>query len=388
MGSERILIHAPFGRDAALLSEILKQEQFVVEVCSCFEQLCDSIPDGAGAILIGDEALGRSQVLRLSEELANQPAWSDLSLLVMTTGGRADLGSQHRLQTLEPLRGPMTLLERPLRIATLLSAVRSALRSRRRQYQLRDLLQRETETAASLRTANEALQQSNASLAEFAYVASHDLQEPLRSVTAYTQLLSRRYKGQLDQTADQYIQFATDGALRMKALIEDLLQYAQVTSRASPPQLKADSNAALAVAQENLEALIRETAATIESDLLPSIAVDSTQLVQLFQNLIGNAIKYRSEGVPPRVRVSAVRQGPDWRFSVSDNGIGFPQEYAEHVFGVFKRLNRNTVAGTGIGLALCKRIVENHGGRIWAESQPGMGATFYFLLPGGVQDRA
>jgi signal transduction histidine kinase len=388
MGSERILIHAPFGRDAALLREILRQEQFVVEVCSCFEQLCASIPEGAGAILIGDEALGQSQVLRLSEELADQPAWSDLSLLVMTTGGRTNLTSQYRLHTLEPLRGPMTLLERPLRIATLLSAVRSALRSRRRQYQLRDLLQREIENAASLRTANEALRQSNASLAEFAYVASHDLQEPLRSVTAYTQLLSRRYKGQLDQTADEYIQFATDGALRMKALIEDLLQYAQVTSRASPPQLKADSNDALAVAQENLEALIKETAATIESDSLPSIAVDSTQLVQLFQNLIGNAIKYRSEGIPPYVRVAAIRQGPDWRFSVSDNGIGFAQEYAEHVFGIFKRLHRNTVPGTGIGLALCKRIVENHGGRIWAESQPGKGSTFYFLLPGCIQGRA
>ncbi|HSU33141.1 MAG TPA: ATP-binding protein [Bryobacteraceae bacterium] len=388
MGSERILIHAPFGRDGALLSEILRREQFVVELCPCFENLCNSIPEGAGAILIGDEALGLSRVLRLSEELANQPAWSDLNLLVMTNGGRADVGSQHRLHTLEPLRGPMTLLERPLRIATLLSAVHSALRSRRRQYQLRDLLQRETENAASLRAANEALRQSNASLAEFAYVASHDLQEPLRSVTAYTQLLSRRYKGQLDQTADEYIQFATDGALRMMALIEDLLQYAQVTSRASPSELKADTNAALAVAQENLGALIKETAANIESDSLPSIAVDFTQLVQLFQNLIGNAIKYRSEGTPPHIRIAAVRQGPDWRFSVSDNGIGFAQEYAEHVFGVFKRLNRNAVPGTGIGLALCKRIVENHGGRIWAESQPGMGSTFYFLLPGRVQGRA
>jgi signal transduction histidine kinase len=388
MDPERILIHAPFGRDGALLGEILTQEQFVVEVCSCFEQLCSSIGEEAGAIVIGDEALGRSQILRLSEELANQPAWSDLSVLVLTTGGRADVNSQHRLRMWEPLRGPMTLLERPLRIATLLSAVRSALRSRRRQYQIRDLLLRETENAASLRTANEALQQSNASLAEFAYVASHDLQEPLRSVTAYTQLLSRRYKGQLDQTADDYIQFATDGALRMKALIEDLLQYAQVTSRTSPPQQRADSNSALAVAQENLGALIKETAAKIESDALPSIAVDSTQLVQLFQNLIGNAIKYRSEGIPPHVRIAAVRQGPDWRFSVSDNGIGFAQEYAEHVFGVFKRLNRNTVPGTGIGLALCKRIVENHGGRIWAESQPGMGSTFYFLLPALVQGRA
>jgi signal transduction histidine kinase len=387
MGSERILIHAPFGRDGALLSEILRQEQFVVEVCSTFEQLCDSIPEGAGAILICDEALGRSQVLRLSEELADQPAWSDLSLLVMTTGGRADVSSHHRLHTLEPLRGPMTLLERPLRIATLLSAVRSALRSRRRQYQLRDLLQREIENAASLKTVNEALRQSNASLAEFAYVASHDLQEPLRSVTAYTQLLSRRYKGQLDPTADEYIRFATDGALRMRALIEDLLQYAQVTSHGSPPQLKADCNAALAAAEENLEALIKETAAIIESDSLPSIAVDSTQLVQLFQNLIGNAIKYRNEGIPPRVRVAAVRQGPDWRFSVADNGIGFSQEYAEQVFGIFKRLNRSTVPGTGIGLALCKRIVENHGGRIWAESQPGMGSTFYFLLPGRIQGR-
>jgi len=382
MGSERILIHAPFGRDGSLLGQVLLKEQLAVEVCSRFEDLCDSIAQGAGAILIGDEALGPPQVSRLSEELEKQPAWSDLSVLVMTSGGNAGTASQRRLRLLEPLRGPITLLERPLRVVTLVSAIRSALRSRQRQYQIRDLLKRETETAISLQSLNGALQLSNGRLAEFAYAAGHDLQEPLRTVTSYTQLLGRRYKGQLDQTADEYIQFASDGALRMKALIEDLLQYAQVTNGTTDSNPRTDSNAAVESAQRNLGAAISETGAKIEWNSLPLVAVDSTHLVQLFQNLIGNAIKYRKQEEAPRVQIAAERHGQDWRFSVSDNGIGFAQKHAEQVFGVFKRLHRDNVPGTGIGLALCKRIVEHYGRRIWAESEPGIGSTFYFLLPG------
>lgn len=383
MSSERILIHAPFGRDGSLLSQVLLKEHLTVEVCSRFEDMCETVAHGVGALLVGDEALGSPQVVRLGEQLQKQPAWSDLSVIVMTSGGKADTASQRRLKLLEELQGPVTLLERPLRTATLLSAVHSALRSRRRQYQLRDLLQREQESAKALKAANKALQRSNDSLAEFAYAAGHDLQEPLRTLTAYTQLLNRRFGGQIDSTAAEYFRFISEGSSRMKKLIDDLLEYARVTDKSTHVQQQADCNSAIESARDNLAASVSEAGATIDWESLPPIAVDLTQLTQLFQNVIGNAIKYRSPEGAPRVQITAVRRGDYWQFNVSDNGIGFEQQYAEQIFGVFKRLQQRTSAsGTGIGLALCRRIVEHYGGRIWAVSQPGVGSTFSFLLPG------
>ena len=383
MSSERILIHAPFGRDSSLLSQVLLKEHLAVEICPHFEGLCDTVAHGVGALLLGDEVLGPSQVARLGEELRKQPAWSDLSVIVMTSGGRADIASQRRLKLLEQLQGPVTLLERPLRTATLLSTVHSALRSRRRQYQIRDLLLQEQESASALQAANKALEQSNESLAEFAYAAGHDLQEPLRTLTAYTQLLSRRYGDQTASTTAEYLRFIKEGSQRMKTLIDDLLQYARVTHKSSGIQVQSDCNTAVQSAKDNLTASSNEAGATILCDSLPCVAVDLTQLIQLFQNVIGNAIKYRKPEQDPEIKITVERQGEYWQFNVSDNGIGFEQRYAEHVFGVFKRLQQRTsTSGTGIGLALCKRVVEHDGGRIWATSQPGVGSTFSFLLPG------
>ena len=382
MSCERILIHAPFGRDGSLLSEVLSREHLSVEICPKFEDLCRTVADGVGALLIGDEALSAPHIAQLSAELQKQAAWSDLSVIVMTSGGRADTGSQRRLKLLEHLQGQVTLLERPLRSATLVSTVHSTLRSRRRQYQIRDLLLREQESASALQAVNKALQQSNESLAEFAYAAGHDLQEPLRTLTAFTQLLSRRLEGQVDSTIIEYLRFINEGSQRMRILIDDLLLYARVTDKVGGIELHSDCNTAVQLARENLAASVNEARAAIICDSLPCVAVDLTQLIQLFQNLIGNAIKYRRPEQAPKIKITAELKGDQWQFDISDNGIGFEQRYAEQIFGVFKRLqNRTSTSGTGIGLALCKRIVEHYGGRIWAKSQPGEGSTFSFLLP-------
>jgi len=235
------------------------------------------------------------------------------------------------------------------------------------------------ERTAELARANDHLAKSNAELEQFAYVASHDLQEPLRMITSFTQLLVKRYRGQFDVDADEFIDYIADGAKRMSSLINDLLEYSRVGTRGRA-LVPTDCSAVFEVARNNLRVAIEESEATITSDPLPTVMGDETQLVQLFQNLLGNAIKFRGDR-PVKVHVSVEQQQRNWLFRVSDNGIGIEPQYAERVFVIFQRLhNRATYPGTGIGLAICKKIVERHGGRIWVESQPGAGATFCFLL--------
>ena len=245
---------------------------------------------------------------------------------------------------------------------------------------IRDITERRRSEEHLVKTVWE-LKRSNDELQQFAYVSSHDLQEPLRMVSSYTQLLAKRYKGRLDSDADEFIAFAVDGCNRMQGLIQDLLAYSRAGT--SERELrKVPSESALRKALTNLRIMIKQSGAVVTHDALPTVRADETQLTQVFQNLVGNAIKYR-RAEDPRVHVSAARNGGnEWTFSVGDNGLGIDPQYFERIFVLFQRLHgRDEFEGTGIGLAICKKIVERQGGRIWVESQPEKGSTFYFALP-------
>jgi len=224
------------------------------------------------------------------------------------------------------------------------------------------------------------LRRSNAELEQFAYVASHDLQEPLRMVGSYTGLLKRRYQGKLDTEADEFIAYAMGGVTRMQALINDLLTYSRA-GRGDRPLEEIDAGQALARALDSLQTAIAEKKAVVSQGAMPLVVANPIQLTQLFQNLVGNALKFCKDR-RPEIRIAADRDGREWVFSVQDNGIGIDPQYQERIFLIFQRLHkREEYEGTGIGLAICKKIVEQQGGRIWVESEPGHGSTFKFTLP-------
>jgi chemotaxis family two-component system sensor kinase Cph1 len=227
---------------------------------------------------------------------------------------------------------------------------------------------------------SEDLARSNADLAQFAYVASHDLQEPLRTITRFAQLLEKRYQGKLDQDADEFIGFIVSGTKRMQQIIDDLLTYSRVNTRSEPlAPMKLED--ALQRAMQNLRIVLEESGGEVRYDELPTIAADGTQMTQLFQNIISNALKFHGEKAP-QVEISAALKGNDWIFSVRDNGIGIEPKYKDRIFEIFQRLHTSEeYAGTGIGLAIAKKIVERHGGHIWVESELGKGATINFTLP-------
>jgi PAS domain S-box-containing protein len=233
-----------------------------------------------------------------------------------------------------------------------------------------------------LQRSNEELRRVNEDLNQFAYTASHDLQEPLRMVAVFSQMLQREYANKLDAKANQYINYTVQGARRMEMLVKDLLLYTQAASIDTEPALPVEANKVLDQALSNLRAGIEESGAVIDRRPLPAVRVHEVHLLQLFQNLIGNAIKYRNPDKPPHIEVSFEPAGGFYRFCVSDNGIGVPNVYRQHIFGVFKRLHSgDKYPGTGIGLAICQRIVERYGGRIWVESEQARGSCFYFTLP-------
>ncbi len=232
-----------------------------------------------------------------------------------------------------------------------------------------------------LRKTAESLASSNEALEQFAYVASHDLREPLRTVSTYLQYLDRKYGGRLDSDAREYMAYAVDGSNRMQMLLADLLDYSRVTSRGKPFQL-ASGERIFEQAITNLKVLIEETKARVTHTYpLPTVTVDEVQIVRLLQNLIDNAIKFRGSK-PPRVHVSAKRSGEEWIFTVADNGIGIPLAYTKNIFEMFRRVHSEAkYPGTGMGLAVCKKIVERHDGKIWVKSSPGKGSKFFFTLP-------
>ncbi len=306
------------------------------------------IPEGFAERLIADE-------LRSAEDALAQQIGTGIELVAK----RKD-GSEFPIEImLSPLESPE---------GTLVTAA------------IRDISVRRAAEADLLQKVED-LARSNEELGQFAYIASHDLQEPLRMVASYTQLLSRRYKGKLDSDADEFIAFAVDGATRMQGLIQDLLAYSRVGSRGLE-MVPTSSEEALEQALTNLRGAIEGSGAIVTHGRLPTVLADETQLIQLFQNLVGNAIKYQDPGIP-RVQISAARSGRKWTFSVQDNGLGIDSEYFDKIFGMFQRLHkREEFVGTGIGLAICKKIVERHGGTMWVESEPGHGSTFSFVLIG------
>ena len=404
-GVLRVLVLAPAGRDAELIAEALRVSGAATEIVETAEALAAEIAAGAGALLVAEEALTAGGAGRLNEALAQEPAWSDLPILLLTSGERAQAAG--RLSSRRADRSPPILVERPVRVPTLRSLVSAALATRARQYQLRDRLEEleraqkrliaserelqglnaQLEERVGARTeelvaTNTQLARTNADLQRFAYVCAHDLREPLRMVTAYTQLLAHRYQGRLDADADEFIRFAVEGALRMDSLVRDLLAYARLGA-AGEGVADVDAREIVDEALANLALSIRESDASLRVDPLPRVVGPRVELVALFQNLIGNALKFRGEQ-RPEVHVSGERDaGSDWAtFRVRDNGIGMDARYADRIFGVFQRLHtRSEYPGNGIGLAICKKVVESLGGEISVASEPGRGSTFTFTLP-------
>jgi signal transduction histidine kinase len=311
----------------------------------------------------------------------NLPQWRGMEALAILAHEGVDVplilvtGALGEVTAVECLKKGATDYVLKGALSRLPTAVHRALREKK----LRDQ-SKQGEKALALKV--EELDKSNKELEQFAYVASHDLQEPLRMVAAYTQLLGERYQGKLDATGDKYIGYAVEGAQRMQALIRDLLAFSRA-GRKKPSEGDVDCNVVMKDVLLNLASAIQESGAVITYDNLPSVAADRLQLGQLLQNLIGNAIKFRKENVPA-ISVKAEPGKNSWEFSVHDNGIGIAPEHAESIFSAFLRLHTRTeYPGNGIGLAICKKIVEQYGGRIWVESTTGQGSTFKFTLPAG-----
>jgi signal transduction histidine kinase len=361
----RILIVAPRGRDARLIADTLAEDGLSPATCGDTTALVERLEEGAAAVIIAEEALNPAGIEAIRRFLAAQPPWSDIPFVVLTHSGHASLATIRRARELEVL-GNVTFLERPARPETVRSSMRAALRARLRQYEMR--------------RRQEVLVRVNADLERFAYSASHDLQEPIRNVAIYSEILNMRYGSMLDDAGLQFLGNVRAGAIRMQALVSDLLTYTQAASIADEAPAECDGGVVLQTALRNLDASLPADG-SIQCDPLPTVRMGAIHLQQLLQNLIGNAIKYRSEA-PLRIHVGAERIGDFWHFSVEDNGIGIAAEYRRQIFGIFKRLHtQQQYPGTGIGLAICQRIAERYGGSIWVESELDKGSRFVFTVP-------
>lgn len=375
----RVAVWVGSKADARVIEGLLSEEHAEAFLCECEETIGDCIARGVDALIVTDEVLPKSPAGALPNALGS-PELVDIPVLLVAPGGQdaqlASAATDHFLNLL--------LLDRPVNLLALKNAIRLALRTRARQLQIKELLEERERAVEHLQRLVNDLARSNQDLERFSYAVSHDLREPLRQIKGFADLLMRRYEKTLDQDAKEYLTFITEGGSRMETLIDDLLQFSRI-GREPDTSGEVDLGRTVEAAVANLKSRIEESGATITCPAVPLVQGNRTLLVQVFQNLIGNAIKFRKEE-PPEVEIGARPEPPGWLVWVRDNGIGFPQENAESIFQVFHRLHgRGQYSGTGIGLAICRRAVESHGGRIWAESEPGKGSTFYFTLPANVK---
>lgn len=383
-------VFVELSRNTALLR---RQAEVLGRAEQKFRSLLEAAPD---AMIISSEdgriSLVNSQAERIfcvrREQLVGQkiellvPKWTALLGYTDTPKEMRALRNNATAFPAEISLSPLQTEEGLLVISAIRDVTERKLAMDAIQHLNMHLEQRVAERTRELIESNDSLRQSNEDLNQFAYAASHDLQEPLRMVSLYSEMLRKKYAGRLDQMADQFITFVIDGAQRMEMLLKDLLTYSQSGSSSVGPADLVDCGAIMEKVVLNLHAAIEQNDGSITWRQLPTLRAHEIRLIQLFQNLVGNAIKYRRAD-PPIVHITAERRASEWLFSVQDNGIGIKPDYAEHIFGIFKRLHGNTYPGTGIGLAICQRIIENYGGRIWVESKPGVGSLFYFTLPLG-----
>lgn len=385
----KVSVFVELSRNTALLR---RQTEILGKAEQKFRSLLDAAPD---AIIISSEdgriSLVNSQVKALFGFAREELLGRNLQMLIPEWNGLSTpAGSQERMKARRKNSDefPVEISISPLQTEEgllVISAIRDVTERKRADDAIRELNmtleQRVADRTHELLQSNEALRQSNEDLNQFAYAASHDLQEPLRMVALYSEMLQMKYGDRLDQNAHQFISFIVNGAQRMEMLLKDLLAYSQAGSPNEGPPGLVNCETVMERVLLNLQASIDQNKATITWRGLPTVHAHEVRLVQLFQNLVGNAIKYR-RAEPPMIDVFAERRISDWLFSVRDNGIGIKPEYAQQIFGIFKRLHAgNTYRGTGIGLAICQRIVENYGGRIWVESKPGEGSLFRFTIP-------
>lgn len=380
-GKFTVLIVDDTPANVALLAESLGNHGLSVMVAQDGEEAVERAQFALPDLILLDVMMPGQGGFETCRRLKASPETRDIPVIFMTA--LSDISDKMTAYSV----GGVDYVTKPFHTDEVLARVNAHLTLRSMQRELAEQNRRLEEEIAVRREAQEGLARrteelarSNAELEQLAYVASHDLQEPLRMITSYMQLLEQRYKNKIDADATEFIEFAVDGAKRMQRLIDDLLAYSRLGSRAKPFR-PADCAAVVKDAMRSVRAAIEESGAEITCGPLPIVAGDDAQLAQLFQNLISNAIKFRRDHAP-HIHIEAAAENGFWCFSVKDDGIGIAPEYFDRIFVMFQRLHgRGSYPGTGIGLALCKRIVEHHGGRIWVESAPGEGSVFKFTLP-------